>query len=123
MNRSLSGSLLRIALLRFALAIVLSTVGCLASSASAADSPGKSAGADQAAGPPNVVIVFTDDQGYQDAGCFGSPDIKTPHLDRMAAEGVRFTDFYVAQAVCTASRAALLTGCYRSEERRVGTEC
>jgi len=61
---------------------------------------------------PNVVIIFTDDQGYQDVGCFGSPDIKTPNLDRMAAGGIRFTDFYVAQAVCGASRAALLTGCY-----------
>ena len=62
--------------------------------------------------PPNVVIIFTDDQGYQDVGCFGSPDIRTPNLDRMAAEGMRFTDFYVGQAVCSASRAALLTGCY-----------
>src|SRR5437016_7213009 len=61
---------------------------------------------------PNFVIIFTDDQGYQDVGCFGSPDIKTPHLDRMAREGMRFTDFYVGQPVCTASRAALLTGCY-----------
>ena len=62
--------------------------------------------------PLNIVIIFTDDQGYQDAGCFGSPNIKTPNLDRMAAEGMRFTSFYVAQAVCSASRAALLTGCY-----------
>src|SRR5205814_8049421 len=61
---------------------------------------------------PNFVIIFTDDQGYQDVGCFGSPNIKTPNLDRMAREGVRFTDFYVGQPVCTASRAALLTGCY-----------
>ncbi|MCG8320536.1 MAG: sulfatase [Cytophagales bacterium] len=61
---------------------------------------------------PNVIIIFTDDQGYQDVGCFGSPDIETPHLDQMAREGVRLTDFYVAQAVCSASRAALLTGCY-----------
>ncbi|MDA1014087.1 MAG: sulfatase [Planctomycetota bacterium] len=66
---------------------------------------------------PNFVVVFADDQGYQDVGCFGSPDIKTPHLDRMAKEGVRFTDFYVSQAVCSASRAALLTGCYSN---RVG---
>ena len=65
-----------------------------------------------AAGPPNVVIIFTDDQGRQDVGCFGSPNIKTPNLDRMAAEGMRFTDFYAAQAVCSASRAALMTGCY-----------
>src|SRR5690349_11976584 len=53
--------------------------------------------------PPNFVIVFTDDQGYQDVGVFGSPDIDTPNLDRMAAEGIRFTDFYVGQAVCSAS--------------------
>ncbi|MFP6668382.1 MAG: sulfatase [Pirellulales bacterium] len=61
---------------------------------------------------PNFVIIFTDDQGYQDIGCFGSPKIKTPNLDRMAGEGMKFTDFYSANAVCSASRAALLTGCY-----------
>ncbi|MEQ9066223.1 MAG: sulfatase-like hydrolase/transferase, partial [Gimesia chilikensis] len=61
---------------------------------------------------PNFVIIFTDDQGYQDVGIFGSPNIKTPNLDQMAQEGVRFTDFYAAQAVCSASRVALLTGCY-----------
>jgi arylsulfatase A-like enzyme len=63
------------------------------------------------AAPPNVVIIFTDDQGYGDVGVHGS-DIATPNLDRMAREGTRFTDFYVAQPVCSASRAALLTGCY-----------
>ena len=63
-------------------------------------------------GPPNVIIVFTDDQGYQDLACFGSPDIETPHLDKMAQEGLKLTDFYAAQAVCSASRAGLLTGCY-----------
>jgi arylsulfatase A-like enzyme len=64
--------------------------------------------------PPNVVIIFCDDMGYADVGCFGAKGVKTPNVDRLAAEGVRFTDFYVGQAVCTASRAALLTGCYPS---------
>ncbi|MCZ7635532.1 MAG: sulfatase [Verrucomicrobia bacterium] len=62
--------------------------------------------------PPNFVVLFADDLGYADVGCFGARDIQTPHLDRMAAEGMRFTGFYAAQAVCSASRAALLTGCY-----------
>lgn len=62
--------------------------------------------------PPNVVIVFADDLGYADLGCFGNKVIRTPNIDRIAAEGIRFTDFYVAQAVCSASRTALLTGCY-----------
>ena len=61
---------------------------------------------------PNVVLIFTDDQGYQDVGCYGAEGFETPHLDQMAQEGIRFTDFYVAQPVCSASRAALLTGCY-----------
>ncbi len=62
--------------------------------------------------PPNFVIVNADDLGYGDVGCFGNTTIKTPNLDQMAADGIRFTDFYVAQAVCSASRTALLTGCY-----------
>src|SRR6185436_19134283 len=61
---------------------------------------------------PNIVVLFTDDQGYGDVGCFGAKAFKTPNLDRMAAEGTRFTSFYVAQPVCTASRAALMTGSY-----------
>jgi arylsulfatase A-like enzyme len=66
----------------------------------------------QAAVRPNVVIIFADDLGYGDLGCYGAKGLATPHLDRLAQEGMRFTDFYVAQAVCSASRAALLTGCY-----------
>lgn len=62
--------------------------------------------------PPNVVVIFADDLGYGDLGCYGATGYNTPNLDRMAAEGVRFTDFYAAQAVCSASRTALLTGCY-----------
>ena len=65
---------------------------------------------------PNLVVIFIDDMAYADIGPFGG-DIPTPNLDRMAAEGMRFTDFSVATAVCSASRAALLTGCYH---RRVG---
>ena len=61
---------------------------------------------------PNIVFIMADDLGYGDLGCYGAKDIKTPHIDRLAGEGTRFTSFYVAQAVCTASRAALLTGCY-----------
>jgi len=61
---------------------------------------------------PNIVLILTDDQGYSDVGCFGARDFQTPNLDRLAREGRRFTDFYVAASVCTASRAALMTGCY-----------
>ena len=61
---------------------------------------------------PNIVLILADDLGYGDLGCYGAADIETPNLDRMAAEGLRFTSFYVPQAVCSASRAALLTGCY-----------
>ena len=66
---------------------------------------------------PNIVFIFADDLGYGDLGCYGARDIRTPHIDRLAREGTRFTSFHVAQAVCTASRAALLTGCYAN---RVG---
>jgi arylsulfatase A len=60
--------------------------------------------------PPNIVIIFTDDMGYGDLGCYGHPSIRTPNIDRMAAEGMKFTSFYSAAEVCTPSRAALLTG-------------
>jgi len=62
--------------------------------------------------PPNIIIIFTDDQGYADTGRFGAKGFETPHLDRMAAEGATFTSFYVASPACSPSRAALLTGSY-----------
>ncbi|MEM9646026.1 MAG: sulfatase [Planctomycetota bacterium] len=60
---------------------------------------------------PNFVVIFTDDQGFEDVGCFGSPDIRTPRLDEMAAQGTKFSSFY-AQPICGPSSAALMTGCY-----------
>lgn len=66
---------------------------------------------------PNIVLIFADDLGYSDVGCFGAKDIRTPNIDRLATEGTRFTSFYVSQPVCTASRASLMTGCYAN---RVG---
>ena len=69
--------------------------------------------------PPNIVIIFTDDQGYADVGCFGARGFTTPNLDQMASEGMKFTNFYVSQAVCSASRASLLTGCF---SERVGIQ-
>ena len=71
---------------------------------------GTLAGSLGAADKPNFVVIFCDDLGYGDLGCFGNPVIRTPHLDRMAAEGQRWTNFYVGASVCTPSRAALLTG-------------
>ena len=61
---------------------------------------------------PNVIIIFTDDLGYADLSSFGATNYETPNLDQLAKEGARFTSFYVSQPVCTASRAALLTGAY-----------
>jgi arylsulfatase A len=70
-----------------------------------------------AAEPPNVVLIFADDLAYADIGCFGAKGYMTPNIDRLAKEGRKFTRFYVSSAVCSASRAALMTGCYHS---RVG---
>ncbi|MEM7478989.1 MAG: sulfatase-like hydrolase/transferase [Planctomycetota bacterium] len=69
------------------------------------------------AAPPNIVVMFIDDMGYADIGPFGAKDYKTPFLNQMAREGRCFTDFQVSSAVCSASRSALVTGCYH---RRIG---
>ena len=61
---------------------------------------------------PNFVVLFADDMGYGDLGCYGHPTIRTPNRDRMAADGVRFTSWYAAASVCTPSRVGLLTGRY-----------
>ncbi len=86
--------------------VALAWLGCVVAAALRAAEPAASS-------RPNFVIVFTDDQGYRDLGCFGAPNLKTPNVDRLAAQGVRFTDFYSAYCVCSASRASLLTGCYQ----------
>jgi len=66
---------------------------------------------------PNIVLIFIDDMGYGDVGCFGATQYNTPNIDKLSITGMRFTNFYVAQAVSSASRAGLLSGCYSN---RVG---
>ena len=75
--------------------------------------------ASSAAERPNVVIIFIDDQGYYDLGCYGATEVKTPRIDQLAEGGIRFTDYYAAAPICSPSRAGLLTGAY---PRRVGME-
>ena len=67
--------------------------------------------------PPNLIFILIDDQGYYDLGCYGATELATPHIDQLAAEGVRFTDYYAAAPICSPSRVGILTGCY---PRRVG---
>ncbi len=77
--------------------------------------PGCAAALQQRSGrrrPPNFIIIYCDDLGYGDVGCFGSTKHRTPNLDRMAEEGMCFTSFYVTSGVCTPSRSSLMTGCY-----------
>jgi arylsulfatase A len=66
---------------------------------------------------PNFIVIYADDQGYGDLSCYGATKFKTPHIDKMAAEGMKFTDFYVTAPVCSPTRSSLVTGCY---PRRVG---
>ncbi|HEV7278950.1 MAG TPA: sulfatase [Pirellulaceae bacterium] len=103
-------SLLSALRLSFALALVASHV--LTTTVPAADETAESR--------PNVVLIFCDDLAYADIGPFGAKGHQTPHLDRMAAEGRKFTNFYVSQAVCGASRASLLTGCYSNRVSWLG---
>ncbi|MBI1830135.1 MAG: sulfatase [Planctomycetes bacterium] len=96
-------------MLRFVMA-VLALIG-LPALASAQEQPKRK---------PNIIVVYVDDLGYGDLGCFGNKKIKTPNLDKMAKQGIRFTSFYVAQAVCSASRAALMTGKYSNRTGILG---
>jgi len=93
------------------LCIVAALWLCLASAGIGAEAASVPAAAPEPL-QPNVVLIVADDLGYGDLACYGAEDIRTPHLDRLAREGTRFTSFYVAQPVCTASRAALMSGCY-----------
>lgn len=90
--------------LHFALAFFLAGIGIAGSHTFAQNTA--------AAMPPNIVLIFADDLGYGDLGSYGASGYETPNLDKLASQGTRFTNFYAAQAVCSASRAGLLTGCY-----------
>ena len=74
--------------------------------------PVRSFAAAEGTKPVNIVHIIADDVGYDDVGCYGAPKIKTPNIDKLAAEGVRFTSFYAPSPTCTPSRMAMLTGCY-----------
>jgi len=73
----------------------------------------------ESAPPPNIIFILADDLGYGDLGCYGAADLRTPHLDRLAAEGMRFTDFYANGAVCSPTRIAFITGRY---QQRLGMD-
>jgi hypothetical protein len=73
----------------------------------------------EAAGLPNIVFIIADDMGYGDLGCYGATKIATPHCDRLAREGRRFTDAHTPSGVCSPTRFGLLTGCYPWRENRV----
>src|SRR5438874_6433018 len=74
------------------------------------------AGAEQRS-KPNIILILTDDMGYGDLGCYGGKFAPTPNIDRLAKEGIRFTQFYVASPICSASRTAILTGMYPARWR------
>ena len=87
--------------------VILSLLMGLMVSCTHSDSPKAEA---ESEGLPNIVVIYCDDLGYGDLGCFGNEVIRTPHIDRMASDGMKFTEFYSASPVCSPSRAALLTG-------------
>lgn len=92
---------------------VLALAGCAGGGPGVPTGPGTpaaSASPTPDPGPPNIVLILADDMGYGDLGVYGNTKVKTPNLDRLAAEGVRFTDFYVAAPVCAPSRASIMTG-------------
>ena len=86
----------------FYLALLAAILQLQSPLSSAADAPSR----------PNIICILADDLGYADVGVFGAQGFSTPNIDRLAHDGIRFTDFHVAQAVCSASRAGLMTGCY-----------
>ena len=88
----------------------LRALGALAALALSGSTAVRAAAPAATAPTPNIILIVADDMGWADLGVQGAKGFRTPHLDRLATEGTRFTRFYVAQAVCTASRAALLTG-------------
>ncbi len=71
-----------------------------------------------AAQRPNILFIFADDWGYGDLGCQGHPELQTPHLDHLAAEGTRFTEFHVTSPVCSPSRCSIITGHYPARPQR-----
>ncbi len=97
--------------LKFNLAFTILLLLIFSNATFAADPPGASKGRPNET-KRNIILIFTDDQGYGDLGCFGAEKIATPNIDRMATQGMRFTSYYSAASVCTPSRAALMTGCY-----------
>ncbi len=99
----------RASLLSAVLLFLLTAPPALVAAASATDAPPSDNAASQ---KPNFILIFCDDLGYGDLGCFGSKKHKTPHIDRMAANGTMFTSFYSTSGVCTPSRSSLMTGCY-----------
>lgn len=94
----------------FILSVIFSVVFFMAVAASSG--PGKPGASRRPEKQPNIIVIFMDDMGYGDPECYNGFGYHTPNINKLAAEGMRFTNFYAAQAVCTASRAALLTGCY-----------